>query len=73
MSICRGFLSAMRVTVGPEIAQKETTAAVLGDASTGYTVELHDGTQLEVGRAHCKYCARVEALSQLADEAEAKS
>lgn len=70
MSLCQNFLTAMRRTVGEAVASKERAAAVLGDDSTGYTVELVDGTQYEVGRQHCKYCARTEALSQIADQLE---
>jgi hypothetical protein len=73
MSACQMFLTAMRRTADASAVKAEKSAAVLGDAFIGYTVELHDGRQIEVGREHCKYCARVEAIQQLCAEAEAKA
>lgn len=68
-SVCRGFYTAMRQTSQLRTLAAFAGSAVLGDAH-GYTVELQDGTQIEVGRAHCKWCARSEALSKLADKIE---
>ena len=31
----------------------------------GIHVELQDATQIHVGRTHCRYCARAEAISKL--------
>jgi hypothetical protein len=66
MSLCLSFLAVSR-----EIARRNGTptdagCAVLGDGFIGYTVERSDGKQIYVGRACCKYCARVEAISQMA-------
>lgn len=62
---CRTFYTAMRATSQLRVLEKFAGAAVLGDGAIGYTVELMDGEQIEVGRQCCKYCARVEALSKL--------
>ena len=65
-TLCRKWLTAVRATSSAKVRKQFRNAAVLGDGRTGYTVELADGTQLEIGRAHCAYCARAEALSKLA-------
>jgi hypothetical protein len=65
-AVCRPFLSAALASASPAVREAITGAAVLGDNCTGYTVELRDGEQIEVGRACCKYCARTEALWKLA-------
>jgi hypothetical protein len=65
MNICRKFLTASLSVASLDTRKKFAAAAVLGGDGLGYTVELRDGEQIEVGRAHCKYCARVEALQQL--------
>jgi hypothetical protein len=61
---CRAFYTAMRSTSQLRVLERFAGAAVLGDA-LGYTVELRDGEQIEVGRQCCKFCARTEALSKL--------
>ena len=67
-TICRPFLSAALASASPAVREAIRGAAVLGDGCTGYTVELRDGTQLEVGRTCCKYCARTEAVWKLASK-----
>ena len=68
-NLCRSWLTASRATAPHGVVLKMAGAAVLGDR-WGYTVELRDGTQIYVGRACCKYCARAEALSKLISDAE---
>lgn len=65
MNLCRSFLKAARGTSPRAVRLKYAGAAVLGDGSIGYIVELRDGTQIETGRAHCAYCARAEAIEKL--------
>lgn len=69
MNTCASFLKAARNVARENGNPTDAGAAVLGDA-LGYTVELADGEQVYVGRTHCKYCARAEAISQLAARAE---
>lgn len=64
--MCRLWLKAVRATSPAKVRQQFRNAAVLGDGSSGFTVELADGTQYETGRSHCRYCARAEALAKLA-------
>lgn len=64
MSHCRSWLSALRAQVSAPTRARFAKAAVLGSA-LGYTVELRDGEQIYVGRQHCAYCARAEALTKL--------
>jgi 16S rRNA G966 N2-methylase RsmD len=66
---CRKFYTITRELMQTRTLKAFAGSAVLGD-ETAYTVELKDGTQIEVGRAHCKWCARHEALSKLADKIE---
>lgn len=65
-SHCRSWLTSVRATAPKEVIKKFRKAAVLGDGKIGYTVELHDATQIHVGRQHCAYCAKATALKQLA-------
>lgn len=67
MSVCRSWLTASLATAEPAARKRFAGAAVLGDA-LGFTVELQDATQFYVGRQHCKYCARAEALMKLRSE-----
>jgi hypothetical protein len=67
--MCRAFYTAMRSTSQQRTLKAFAGSAVLGD-SLGYTVELRNGEQIEVGRQCCKYCARVQALSKLAARLE---
>ena len=64
-SMCHAWLRAVRATAKQAGRPTDKGAAVLGDAGLGFIVELPDGEQIEVGRQHCKYCARAEAISQL--------
>lgn len=66
---CRAFLTAALATAPAKARKRFARAAVLGDA-LGFTVELQDATQFYVGRQHCKYCARAEALLKLSSQDE---
>lgn len=68
MSVCRSWLTASLATAEPAARKRFAGAAVLGDSSFGFVVELQDATQFDVGRQHCKYCARAEALMKLRSE-----
>jgi hypothetical protein len=59
------FLKATRATANEATNKAMANAAVLGGSGLGFTVELQDGSQIEVGRTCCKYCARVEAYSKV--------
>ena len=64
--VCRSSWRRARLPAATE-RPRMPAAAVLGDGFSGYTVErAADGVQIHVGRAHCKYCARTEAISQMA-------
>lgn len=62
--ICRSWLKAVRATASARTLETFRGCAVLGDRFSGYTVELRDGTQIYMGREHCRYCARAEAISK---------
>ncbi len=70
MSFCRLFLSNALSYATPGARAAYVGCAVLGDDCTGFTVELRDGKQIHVGRQHCKYCARAEALGLLVGQEE---
>jgi hypothetical protein len=65
MGTCRSWLKAVYSTADNKVRRRFVGAAVLGDKYSGYTIELHDGTQIHMGRTHCAYCARAEALCKL--------
>ena len=62
MSVCRDFLKAAYATAPPAAIKKFAKAAVLGGPGLGFTIELQDGRQIDVGKQHCRYCARAEGL-----------
>lgn len=68
---CRLFLKATRATADAKTRKAMMGAAVLGDARTGFTVELRDASQIYVAREHCRYCARVQAYQTVRRRIEA--
>jgi hypothetical protein len=62
-SVCLTWLKIVRRAARDLGHRTDAGAAVLGDKFLGYTVEFPDGSQVEVGRVCCKYCARAEAIS----------
>jgi hypothetical protein len=68
VSLCAQFLSAARKVAKERKGWTDRGCAVLGDGgSIGYFVEDSDGLIVWEGDAHCRYCARSEAISALAD------
>lgn len=63
--MCRAFLTAAYATAPLAVRKRFAKAAVLGSPGLGYTIELRSGTQIEVGKQHCRYCARADALMKL--------
>lgn len=66
MNMCLMFLVASRKVATNSGNRTDTGCAVLGDSSW-YFVEDSDGVIVWEGDAHCKYCARSEAISRMAD------
>lgn len=64
MNFCRSWLKAVNMNASRATRDTFRGSAVLGSAYSGYTVELRDGEQLYMGRAHCAYCAKAEAISK---------
>jgi hypothetical protein len=62
---CLLFLKASRITARAHGTPTDKGCAVLGTGFGDFIVERPNGTQIEVGRAHCKYCARAEAISKM--------
>ena len=68
MSVCAQFLSAARKVAKDRKGWTDRGCAVLGDGgATGYFVEDFEGIIVWEGDAHCRYCARAEAIASLAD------
>jgi hypothetical protein len=70
MNTCAAFLTASR-----RVAQKNKswTDRACGVLQSGdyYFVESYEGKIVWEGKAHCKYCARAEAISHMAGKEEA--
>lgn len=64
MSICARFLSAARAVARKAKEPTDRGWAIL-DNGFGFTAESPDGHQIELGRSHCKYCARAELIGKL--------
>jgi hypothetical protein len=61
MSLCAQFLTAARKVAREKKAWTDTACAVLGDPHH-FFVESYEGKIVWEGPAHCKYCARAEAI-----------
>lgn len=69
MSLCAQFLSAARKVARDRGGWTDKACAVLGNGgSLGYFVETYEGKIVWEGDAHCKYCARAEAISHMAKD-----
>jgi hypothetical protein len=67
-TMCKAWLNAIKANASSETRKKFRGHAILGDSS-GWTIELADGTQFEMGRQHCKLCALAQAMvKENADE-----
>jgi hypothetical protein len=65
MSICARFLSAARKVAKSNGEWTDRACGVLQSGSY-YFVESYDGKIVWEGNAHCRYCARAEAISHMA-------
>lgn len=65
---CQAFLTASRAVARKRKGWTDQACAVLEDGFGGYTVEAYDGSIVWQGDAHCRYCARAEAITHKADE-----
>jgi hypothetical protein len=66
MSLCAQFLSAARHIARKRNGWTDRACAVLGDPHY-FCVEDPNGVMAWEGAAHCRYCARTEAIQNLAD------
>jgi hypothetical protein len=67
VSLCAAFLTAARRVAKESGGWTDRACAVLGDGSVGYFVENFEGVMVWEGDAHCKYCARSEAIAAMAN------
>lgn len=68
--MCSHFLVAARQVAKEAGGWTDRGCAVLGDGgSMGYFVEDPEGVMAWEGDAHCRFCARAEAITYLADPA----
>ena len=71
MNLCAKFLSASRKVAKDRKGWIDRGCAVLGGdtkALSGYFfVESYEGKIVWEGNAHCRYCARTEAIAKMAD------
>jgi len=65
MSICAQFLSASRKVAKKNKQWTDRACAVLGGSGC-YFVESYEGEIVWEGSAHCKDCARAEAINHMA-------
>lgn len=68
MSVCAAFLTAARRVAIANKTPTDRACGVLEDGFGGFVVESYEGKIVWQGDAHCKYCARAEAISKMADE-----
>jgi hypothetical protein len=70
MSICAQFLSAARKVAKADGRWTDRGCAVLGGSTVSlsgyYFVETYEGKIVWEGEAHCRYCARAEAITYMA-------
>lgn len=75
MNTCASFLSASRAVAKKNGDWTDRGCAVLGGGEgtlRGYFfVETYEGKIVWEGNAHCRYCARAEAIGHLAGKQEA--
>ena len=67
MSLCALFLTASRKVAQKRNGWTDRACAVLDGGMGDYTVEDYAGKIVWQGSAHCRYCARAEAISHMAD------
>lgn len=67
MSLCAQFLSAARKVAKQRKGWTDRGCAVLDGGGDYRVVEDFDGVIVWEGEAHCRYCARAEAITYLAD------
>jgi len=65
---CQAFLSARRAVARKNNEPTDRGCAVLDQGLGCYAVESYEGKIVWEGKAHCKYCARAEAIGGMADE-----
>lgn len=70
MSICAQFLSAQRTVARKNGDWTDRSCAVLDQGFGCYAVESYEGVIVWDGKAHCRWCARSEAISHMAGKKE---
>lgn len=65
-SLCPRFLSARRAVAKKAGEPTDRGLDVLESVGRYYTVQDYEGKTVWAGSAHCRYCARVEAINALA-------
>lgn len=71
MSICAQFLTASRKVAQRERGWTDRGCAVLEQMPGHYAVESYEGDIVWEGEAHCRYCARAEAITKMAGKVAA--
>lgn len=66
-NMCSHFLFASRRTAEKNGTRTDRAMVVLGDEHC-YFVESFEGEIVWEGQAHCKFCARAEAINHMAGE-----
>ena len=66
MSTCAAFLSASRAVARKNKQWTDRACAVLDQGLGCYAVESYEGEIVWEGKAHCRYCARAEAIARMA-------
>ncbi len=67
MSICAQFLTASRKVAQSSKGWTDRACAVLDQGFGCFAVETYEGKIVWTGEAHCRYCARAEAIAHMAD------
>lgn len=74
MSLCAQFLSAARKVAKQSNGWTDRGCAVLGGSTKAldgyYFVESYEGKIVWEGSAHCRYCARAEAISKMTEDVD---
>ena len=66
MNMCAAFLTASRRVAKKNGGWTDRACAVLEQGAEYYAVESYEGEIVWEGKAHCRYCARAEAITHMA-------
>lgn len=65
MSTCASFLSASRQVAKKDGGWTDRACEVLDNGRGYYLVKSYEGKVIWEGDAHCRYCARAEAITKM--------